>query len=158
MCVADIARQHAQIPVHPSWQREEEVGFRVARPERGDAAVRRAEELPRVTERMPQRLVRFAGVFQMSGQAVDELQRGELPLYRQHGASGWFSNQPGVKCVPVGHHSHRPGQVIINDVNSQLPTLDSTRLLARAALDRGRAGHQCASTSGHTRRMRVNPA
>ena len=61
------------------------------------------EELARVAKRMPQRLVRLPDVFQMSGQAVDELQRGEFPLDRQHGASGWFSNRPEVKYLSAGH-------------------------------------------------------
>ena len=67
------------------------------------------EELARVAERMPQRLVRLAHVFQMSGQAVDELERGEFPLDRQHGASGWFSNRPWVKCVGVFVQTARRG-------------------------------------------------
>ena len=51
----------------------------------------------RVTERMSQRLVRLPDVLQMSGQAVDEFERGEFPLHRQHGASGWFPSRHGVK-------------------------------------------------------------
>ena len=41
MGVADVARQHAQVPVGLLRQREEEVGFRAAGAERGDAAVSR---------------------------------------------------------------------------------------------------------------------
>ena len=70
--MTDVARQHAQVPVSLLWQREEQVGFRAAGAKRGDAAVRGLEELARVTERVPQRLVRLADILQMSGQAVDE--------------------------------------------------------------------------------------
>ena len=46
---------------------------------------------------MAERLVRLANIFQMSGQAVDEFERGEFPLDRQHAASGWCPNGPAVK-------------------------------------------------------------
>lgn len=87
MGVTDVARQHAQVPVGLLWQREEEVGFRAAGAERCDAAVSGPEELARVAERVPERLVRLANIFQMSGQALYEFERGELALYRQHGGS-----------------------------------------------------------------------
>jgi hypothetical protein len=41
--------------------------------------------------------VRLPHVFQVSGQAVEEFERRELPIHRQHGASGWFSKRAGVK-------------------------------------------------------------
>jgi hypothetical protein len=41
----------------------------------------------------------LADVFEMNGQAVDELERGELALYRQHAVSGWFSTCPLVKYL-----------------------------------------------------------
>jgi hypothetical protein len=69
-------------------QSEKEVGFRAAGAQRGDTSMGRAEELARITERMPQRLVRFADVLQVRGESVDEFERGQLALYGQHAASG----------------------------------------------------------------------
>jgi hypothetical protein len=55
---------------------------------------------------MSKRLVGLSHVFQVSGQAVEELEGGELPLHyfhgfqgfrRQHGASEWFSTGTRVK-------------------------------------------------------------
>jgi hypothetical protein len=99
--VADVARQHAQVPIRLLWQGKQQVGLCAAGAERGDAAVRGLEELARVAQRMAERLVRLADVFQVRGQAVDEFERGELALNRQHGASGWCSNRPGVKLPPA---------------------------------------------------------
>src|SRR5262245_19115613 len=97
MRMTDVARQHAQVPVGSLWQREDHIGVRAAGTECGDAAVSGVEEFARVAQRMPERLVRFADVSQVRGQALDELERGEFPLDRQHGASAWFSNPLGVK-------------------------------------------------------------
>src|SRR5262249_17662850 len=44
MGVADVSCQHPQVPGGALWQREEEVGLRMACAERGDAAVRGPEE------------------------------------------------------------------------------------------------------------------
>jgi len=114
MRMTDVARQHAHVPVGVLWQREKEVGVRAADAERRDAAVRGPEELARVAERVPQRLVWLADVFQVGGQAVDELQRGEFPLYRQHAASGWCSSRRRVKCdrraTPEAGSTSRPSQ------------------------------------------------
>ena len=87
MCVTDEARQHAKVPAGQLRQRKEKVGFRAARPEGCDTAVAGAEKLARITEPVPERLVRLANVLQMSGQALNEFERGELALYRQHGGS-----------------------------------------------------------------------
>ena len=78
--MADVARQHAEIPVGVFRQREEEVGLRAAGVKRGDAAVRGLEELAGIAERMSKRLVRLPHVFQVSTQAVEELERGELTI------------------------------------------------------------------------------
>jgi hypothetical protein len=64
---------------------------------RGDAAVGRLKELAGVAQRVTQRLVRFADVSQVGGQAVDELEGGEFALDRMHGASGWFPTPRAVK-------------------------------------------------------------
>ena len=101
MGVADVACQHAQVPVGPFWKRKEQIGFRAARPERGDATVRGPEELAGVAEHVSQRLVRLPNVFQMGGEAVDELQRREFSLDRQHGPSGWFSTRHGSSYFPL---------------------------------------------------------
>jgi hypothetical protein len=68
--------------------------------------VSRPKELARIAERMSKRFVGLSHVFQVSGQAVEELEGGELPLHyfhgfqgfrRQHGASEWFSTGTRVK-------------------------------------------------------------
>ena len=51
-----------------------------------DAAEGGLEKLPRVAERMTERLVRLAEVFQASGQVADESERREFPLGLQHAA------------------------------------------------------------------------
>ena len=86
MCVADVARQDVEIPVRLLRQREEKVGFLTPWTERGDAAVSGLKEVARVAERMTECLVRLADVLQMSGQVIDEFERGEFPLHRQHAA------------------------------------------------------------------------
>ena len=100
--VADVLGQDVQLPVAMLRQREEEVCLRPARPQRRDAPVRRPEEFAGVTERMPQRLVRLPHLFQVRGQAVDELQPGQLPLSRLHGASGWFPTGAAVRVRGKG--------------------------------------------------------
>jgi hypothetical protein len=94
--VADIARQDAALPVGHFGQREEEVGLGVARAELGDTALPGPEELARIAECMAQRLVRFPDVFQVSGEPVKKLQRGEFPLDRQHGRSASSRQHPSV--------------------------------------------------------------
>jgi hypothetical protein len=84
MCVTDVARQHAQIPGR--LQREEEVSLRAAGVKRGDAAVSRLKKLACIAECMSKRFVRLPRVFQVSSEAVEECERGEFPLQRQHGA------------------------------------------------------------------------
>jgi uncharacterized linocin/CFP29 family protein len=54
--------------------------------ERGNATVRGLKEVVRIAERMTECFVRLAGVFQVSGQAIDEFERGEFPLDLQHAA------------------------------------------------------------------------
>jgi hypothetical protein len=51
-------------------------------PLRRDAAVSRLKELESIAERMSKRLVRLPHVFQVSSQAVEELERDEFPLQR----------------------------------------------------------------------------
>jgi hypothetical protein len=97
MRVPDVARQHPQVPRRVFGQREEQVGLRAAGTQRRDAAVGGLEELPRVAEGVPQRLVRLADILQVSGQAVDELERGELPLHGHHGAQEWCAGRFAVK-------------------------------------------------------------
>jgi len=112
MCVADVTRQHAEVPVGLFGQREEEIGLRATRPQRRDAAVGGFEELARVTERMPQRFVRLPDVFQVSGQAVDELQRGEfrctgnMALQNRSRTAPGSSTSGSVKTaeIPAGQH------------------------------------------------------
>ena len=58
--------------------------MRPARTECGDAPVGGVEELAGITNGMPQRFVRLADVFQMSGQAVDEFEGGKFPLDGHH--------------------------------------------------------------------------
>ena len=86
---------------------------------------------------MSKRLVRLAHVLQVSRQAVEEFERGELPVHRQHGASGWFSTRAGVKCRPISTGSRgafgsdaefRPGvgsesrtEIVCGDVRSPAP-------------------------------------
>jgi hypothetical protein len=109
--VPDVARQHVPVPVGVLGQREQQIGRRPAGPQRRDAAVRGLEEVARVAERVAQRLVRLAHVFQVRGQAVDELERGQLPLYGQHGASGWFPACGAVKYGPRTRSRRRVGAV-----------------------------------------------
>jgi hypothetical protein len=101
--VKDIARHHAYVPVGLLWQLEEQIGFGTARAQCGHATVSRLKKLARIAEHLSQGLVRLADLIQMSGQAVDELECGELPLCRHHGASGWFSKGLEVKylCTPT---------------------------------------------------------
>ena len=54
--------------------------------ERGDATVGGLKEVVRIAERMTECFVRLAGVFQVSGQVIDEFERGEFPLDLQHAA------------------------------------------------------------------------
>ena len=82
MNVTDIARQHSQVPVRLLWQRKQELGFRTAGPERGNAAVSGVEERARLAERIAKRLVRFANFSQVRGQAIDEFERSELAMCR----------------------------------------------------------------------------
>ena len=96
--VTDIARQDAPLPVGHFGQREEEVCLGVARAELGDTALPGLEELARITKRMSQRLVGLPDLFQVSGESVNELQRGEFPLDRQHGRSASSPKRPSVKC------------------------------------------------------------
>ena len=84
--VADVARQHAAIPVGVFRQREEEIGLRAAGMKRRDAAVSRLKELVGVPEGMAQRLVRLPHVDQANRQRVEEFERGELPILGPHGA------------------------------------------------------------------------
>ena len=86
MCVADVACQNVEIPVAPLWQREEQVGQLMPWTERGHATVGGLKEVVRIAERMTERFVRLAGVFQVSGQVIDEFERGEFPLDLQHAA------------------------------------------------------------------------
>jgi hypothetical protein len=86
ICVADVASQDVEIPVRLLWQREEKVGFLTPWTERGHAAMSGLIEVARVAERMTERLVRLADVFQMSGQVIDEFERSEFPLHLQHAA------------------------------------------------------------------------
>ena len=86
MGVADVACQHVEIPVAPLWQREEHVGHLMPWTERGNATVGGLKEVVRVAERMTECFVRLAGVFQVSGQVIDEFERGEFPLDLQHAA------------------------------------------------------------------------
>jgi hypothetical protein len=85
-CVPDVLGQHVQIPVAPLWQHEEQVGFLTAWREGGHAAAGGLKEGVRIAERVTERLVRLPDVSQVSGQVVDELERGELPLDLQHAA------------------------------------------------------------------------
>ena len=84
--VADVRCQNVEIPVAALWQREEQVGHLVPGTERGHAAVGGLKEVVRLAERIAGCLVRLAGVFQVSGQVIDEFERGELPLDLQHAA------------------------------------------------------------------------
>ena len=86
MCVADVARQNVEIPVAALWQREEQVGHLMPWTERGNATVGGLKEVVRIAERMTECFVRLAGVFQVSGQVIDEFERGEFPLDLQHAA------------------------------------------------------------------------
>ena len=86
MCVADVACQNVEIPVAPLWQREEQVGRLMPWTERRNATVGGLKEVVRIAERMTECFVRLAGVFQVSGQVIDEFERGEFPLDLQHAA------------------------------------------------------------------------
>ena len=86
LCVADVACQNVEIPFAPFWQREEQVGRLIPWTERGNATVGGLKEVVRIAERMTERFVRLASVFQLSGQVVDEFERGEFPLDLQHPA------------------------------------------------------------------------
>jgi hypothetical protein len=104
MRVPDVPSQHAQVPGCAFGQREQQIRFGTSGTERGNAAMRGAEEVARISERVPQRLVRFPDLFQMGGQAVDELQRRQFTLHRQHDRSGLFSNGSAIKVHEVPHH------------------------------------------------------
>lgn len=84
--VPDVASQNVEIPVLPFWQREQEVGCLMPWTERGDATDGGLKEVVRIAERLTEGFVRLAGVFQVSGQVVDEFERGEFPLDLQHAA------------------------------------------------------------------------
>lgn len=86
MCVADVACQNVEIPVAPLWQREEQVGHLMSWAERGNATVGGLKKVVRVAERVTECFVRLAGVFQVTGQVIDEFERGEFPLDLQHAA------------------------------------------------------------------------
>jgi len=86
MRVADVACQNVEIPVAPLWQREEQVGHLMPWTERGNATVGGLKEVVRIAERMTECFVRLAAVFQVSGQFIDEFERGEFPLDLQHAA------------------------------------------------------------------------
>jgi len=86
MGVADVACQHVEIPVAPLWQREEQIGHLLPGTERGNATIGGLKEVVRIAERMTECFVRLAGVFQLSGQVIDEFERGEFPLDLQHAA------------------------------------------------------------------------
>ena len=86
VCVADIARQDFQVPGGLLGEGEEKAGGRVSWTERGDTAVRGLKEVASVAERLTECFVRLANVLQMSGQVVDEFERGEFALYLQHAA------------------------------------------------------------------------
>jgi hypothetical protein len=86
LCVADVACQNVEIPVAALWEREEQVGHRMAWAERGNATVGGLKEVVRLAESIAECFVRLAGVFQVSGQVIDEFERGEFPLDLQHAA------------------------------------------------------------------------
>src|SRR5207237_10372403 len=79
---------------------EEQIGLRPAGTERGDAAVSGPEELARVAQPMTERLVRLADVCQMTGQAVDELER------RESRSSGSMALQDGSRTFPGSSSVH----------------------------------------------------
>src|SRR6476660_3752012 len=84
MRVPDVAGQHVAIPLAGLWQLEQQLSLRAARTQRGYAAVRGPKEIARVPECMAQCLVWLAHVLQVSGQAVNEFERRELPFQGQH--------------------------------------------------------------------------
>jgi hypothetical protein len=86
LCVADVACQNVEIPVAALWEREEQVGHRMSWAERGNATVGGLKEVVRLAERIADCFVRLARVFQVSGQVIDEFERGEFPLDLQHAA------------------------------------------------------------------------
>jgi hypothetical protein len=86
MCVPDVPCQHVEIPVPPLWQREEQVGRLMPWTERGNTTDGGLKEAVRIAKRMTKCFVRLAGIFQLSGQIVDEFERGEFPLDLQHAA------------------------------------------------------------------------
>ena len=84
--VPDVASQNVEIPVPPFWQREQQIGRLMSWTERGVAPDGGVKEVVRIPQCLTECLVRLAGVFQVSGQVVDEFERGEFPLDLQHAA------------------------------------------------------------------------
>ena len=84
--VPDVASQNVEIPVPPFWKREQQVGRLMPWTERGDTPVGGLKEGVRIAESLTKRFLRLAGVLQVSGQVVDEFERGEFPLDLEHDA------------------------------------------------------------------------
>ena len=84
MCVANEAGQDVEIPARLLWQRKEKLGLLMSRTERRDTAVSGLKKVARIAERMTERLLRIADVFQMCREVIDEFERGEFPFHLEH--------------------------------------------------------------------------
>src|SRR5262245_4824955 len=84
MLVPDKASQRIEVPVRGLWELEERVGLRTACLQPGDAAPGGVKELTRAAERQSKGLLKLARVSKLGAQTVDELERRNFPLDRQH--------------------------------------------------------------------------